>query len=51
VAEGVETAEQAARLRSLGCELGQGYLWSPPLAPDALYAWMEAARGGARLAV
>jgi diguanylate cyclase (GGDEF)-like protein/PAS domain S-box-containing protein len=51
VAEGVETAEQAARLRNLGCELGQGYLWSPPLAPDVLYAWMEAARGGARLAV
>ncbi len=29
VAEGVETAEQLAQLRQLGCGLGQGYLWSP----------------------
>jgi len=28
VAEGVETAWQAARLRDLGCHLGQGYLYS-----------------------
>jgi len=31
VAEGIETAEQAARLRELGCDLGQGYNWSRPL--------------------
>ncbi|MCU1593559.1 MAG: hypothetical protein JWO12_951 [Frankiales bacterium] len=29
IAEGVETAEQAAALSSLGCEFGQGFLWSP----------------------
>jgi diguanylate cyclase (GGDEF)-like protein len=29
VAEGVETAEQAAALRDLGCAQGQGYLYSP----------------------
>jgi len=28
VAEGVETAEQARRLRELGCTAGQGWLWS-----------------------
>lgn len=31
VAEGVETAEQLAHLRALGCEYGQGYHWSKPL--------------------
>jgi diguanylate cyclase (GGDEF)-like protein/PAS domain S-box-containing protein len=30
-AEGVETAEQLARLRELNCEYGQGYFFSPPL--------------------
>jgi diguanylate cyclase (GGDEF)-like protein/PAS domain S-box-containing protein len=28
VAEGIETLEQEARLRELGCEFGQGYLYS-----------------------
>ncbi|MDQ1642385.1 MAG: hypothetical protein QOJ90_1736 [Actinomycetota bacterium] len=32
IAEGVETAEQAHRLRRLGCDQGQGYLWRPPVA-------------------
>jgi len=36
VAEGVETLEQLARLRSLGCDLGQGYFWSRPLPPEDL---------------
>ncbi len=30
VAEGIETPFQAARLRELGCDTGQGYLFSPP---------------------
>ena len=34
VAEGVETEEQRLKLQSLGCELGQGYLFSRPV--DAL---------------
>jgi EAL domain-containing protein (putative c-di-GMP-specific phosphodiesterase class I) len=31
VAEGVETAAQARELHSLGCPLGQGYLWTRPV--------------------
>ncbi len=31
VAEGVETAEEAAQLRAMGCELGQGYYFARPL--------------------
>ena len=35
-AEGIETFEQLAQLRELGCNHGQGYLLSRPLASDAL---------------
>jgi len=31
VSEGVETAEQANFLRSINCDLAQGYLFSPPI--------------------
>ncbi|MEV4637099.1 EAL domain-containing protein [Actinoplanes sp. NPDC049548] len=31
VAEGIETSEQAAELQLLGCGVGQGYLFAPPL--------------------
>ena len=31
VAEGVETADQAARLKLLGCQVGQGFYFAPPL--------------------
>lgn len=34
VAEGVETPIQLDRLRLLGCEEFQGYLFSPPVVPD-----------------
>ena len=36
VAEGVETADQAARLLELGCDQAQGYLWSPAVPADEL---------------
>ncbi len=32
IAEGIETDEQLEQLRKLGCEYGQGYLFSPPVA-------------------
>src|SRR3546814_19425682 len=35
VAEGIERPEQAARLRTMGCVYGQGYLYArPPSAAD-----------------
>ena len=36
IAEGVETAEQLAQLRELGCELAQGYWFSKPLDSSAI---------------
>lgn len=36
IAEGVETAEQLAQLRELGCELAQGYWFSKPLDSSAV---------------
>ncbi|MGZ6952969.1 MAG: EAL domain-containing protein [Acidimicrobiia bacterium] len=36
IAEGVETEEQAAVLRELGCRQAQGYLFSAPVAIDGL---------------
>jgi predicted signal transduction protein with EAL and GGDEF domain len=40
VAEGVETHEQLTELRALGCDRGQGYLFSPPLDPSAFAEWL-----------
>ena len=36
VAEGIETDEQAAVIRELGCDKGQGYLFSRPVTGDEL---------------
>jgi diguanylate cyclase (GGDEF)-like protein/PAS domain S-box-containing protein len=36
IAEGIETHEQAATLRQLGCELGQGFLYARPLPASEL---------------
>ncbi|MBW4485960.1 MAG: EAL domain-containing protein [Tildeniella torsiva UHER 1998/13D] len=36
VAEGIETRQQLKQLQHLGCQLGQGYLFSQPLSTDAI---------------
>ncbi|MDX6694680.1 MAG: hypothetical protein QOF02_2283 [Blastocatellia bacterium] len=40
VAEGVETAEQLAQLKSLDCEYGQGYYFSKPLSVEQMTPWL-----------
>lgn len=51
VAEGIETEAQRAALQKLGCRLGQGYLWSRPLALNAFVARALAATPGTAAAV
>jgi len=46
VAEGIETEQQRRELIQLGCELGQGYLFAPPL--DAEDFWKILLTRGAR---
>jgi diguanylate cyclase (GGDEF)-like protein len=41
VAEGVETEAIAEQLSTLGCDIVQGYLYSPPLVADALAYWVR----------
>jgi EAL domain-containing protein (putative c-di-GMP-specific phosphodiesterase class I) len=43
-AEGIETAEQLRLVREAGCDVGQGYLISPPIEPSALAGWKQAFR-------
>ena len=41
VAEGIETKEQAERMRSLGCTYGQGYFFAKPISATEIEAGME----------
>lgn len=41
VAEGIETQEQCERLKQLGCEVGQGYLFAKPMALPQLMTWLQ----------
>jgi EAL domain-containing protein (putative c-di-GMP-specific phosphodiesterase class I) len=41
VAEGIEQPEQVERLRELGCTLGQGYFFSPPVGAAEIEARLE----------
>jgi diguanylate cyclase (GGDEF)-like protein/PAS domain S-box-containing protein len=36
IAEGIEDAQQLERLRALGCDRGQGFLFARPLTPDQM---------------
>ncbi|XVJ69120.1 MAG: EAL domain-containing protein [Rhizobacter sp.] len=45
VAEGVETAEQARHLISLGCDVGQGHGISKPMPADEVNGWVQHYRG------
>ncbi|HJP88036.1 MAG TPA: EAL domain-containing protein [Candidatus Limnocylindrales bacterium] len=48
VAEGIETEEQAKRLRDLGCDMGQGYAWAHPAPPVQVATFMARRVEGAR---
>jgi EAL domain-containing protein (putative c-di-GMP-specific phosphodiesterase class I) len=41
VAEGVETTHEAHKLQSLGCDVGQGYLFAKPMAKDDFAALLR----------
>ncbi|MDB6141892.1 MAG: diguanylate cyclase/phosphodiesterase [Pseudomonas sp.] len=41
IVEGVETLEELTTLRSLGCSLVQGYLFSPALTLNETASWLE----------
>ena len=41
VAEGIEDSQSLAKLQSYGCEIGQGYFFSRPLAFDDYIQWLE----------
>lgn len=51
IAEGVETKADAEALRSLGCELGQGYFWAKPLPAVEATALLEKQGEGEELRV
>ena len=42
VAEGTETKDQIRDLRSLGCEMAQGYFYSPPVNAQAALGLLAA---------
>lgn len=48
VGEGVETAEQQAFLAERGCDLVQGYRYSPPLAAERFRDFVRQAQAGQR---
>jgi diguanylate cyclase (GGDEF)-like protein/PAS domain S-box-containing protein len=49
IAEGIETPEQRETVRALGCELGQGYLFSRPVPAEAISRMLREAAAGRTL--
>jgi len=45
VAEGIETDGQLAHMRAVGCDVGQGYLFSRPAPAADIAAFLRGARG------
>jgi diguanylate cyclase (GGDEF)-like protein/PAS domain S-box-containing protein len=41
VAEGIEHPEQSTTLRELGCDIGQGFYFARPMAPDRLLGFLS----------
>jgi EAL domain-containing protein (putative c-di-GMP-specific phosphodiesterase class I) len=41
IVEGIETAEQVAQLRRLGCRFGQGYYFARPLPAEETVALLN----------
>ena len=48
IAEGVETEDQLKRLREMGCDAAQGYLFSGPLTHEEVSDLLAARAGGSR---
>jgi len=44
IAEGVELNHQLAAVSGLACQYGQGFIFSRPLPPETLEAWIGSAR-------
>jgi diguanylate cyclase (GGDEF)-like protein len=45
VAEGIEDEPTRERLMELGCDMGQGFLWSPAISAEAFEAFFRAHQG------
>jgi diguanylate cyclase (GGDEF)-like protein len=48
VAEGIETRQQAERMRSLGCTYGQGFFFAKPMSPADIEAGVDGLATGHR---
>ena len=51
VGEGIESAQQATRLRALGCDYGQGFLYGMPMLSKELASYVKQSRRHLRGAV
>jgi EAL domain-containing protein (putative c-di-GMP-specific phosphodiesterase class I) len=45
LAEGIETPAELDFLKTLGCQLGQGFLFSVPLPPEEIIAYSLGSTG------